>query len=66
MIAFDPAGTLSGRDARDQCRRRVEGFGTTEALAPVDLVVAGEVVTVLGPSGCGKTTLLRLIAGLAR
>ncbi len=40
-------------------------FGSTRALAPIDLDVApGEVVTLLGPSGCGKTTLLRLVAGL--
>jgi NitT/TauT family transport system ATP-binding protein len=39
----------------------------TQALAPVDLAVAGrEFVTLLGPSGCGKSTLLRIIAGLTR
>jgi len=39
-------------------------FGTTAALAGVDLYVAdGGVTAVLGPSGCGKTTLLRLVAG---
>ncbi|WP_226626386.1 ABC transporter ATP-binding protein [Alloyangia pacifica] len=36
-----------------------------EAVAPVDLVLAGGQMTALvGPSGCGKSTLLRLIAGL--
>jgi thiamine transport system ATP-binding protein len=40
-------------------------FGTTAALADVDLDVGPhEVVALLGPSGCGKSTLLRAIAGL--
>ena len=42
-----------------------KSFGSTEALATIDLAVGtSEVVTVLGPSGSGKTTLLRLVAGL--
>jgi ABC-type sugar transport system ATPase subunit len=50
---------------------RIEGvgkvFGTTLALAPLDLQVkAGEFLAVLGPSGCGKSTLMRLLAGLER
>lgn len=41
-----------------------KSFGTTRAVAGVDLDIAdGELVSVLGPSGCGKTTLLRCIAG---
>ncbi|UCE90406.1 MAG: ATP-binding cassette domain-containing protein [Pseudomonadota bacterium] len=40
-------------------------YGTTPALSPARLTIAGGRTTVLiGPSGCGKSTLLRLIAGL--
>ncbi|HEX8854186.1 MAG TPA: ABC transporter ATP-binding protein [Thermoleophilaceae bacterium] len=40
-------------------------FGSTEALAPLDLTVPdGKFLAMLGPSGCGKTTALRLLAGL--
>jgi multiple sugar transport system ATP-binding protein len=40
-------------------------FGTTEALAPLDITVPdGRFLAMLGPSGCGKTTALRLLAGL--
>ena len=39
-------------------------FGTTPAVAGVDLAVQpGELVVLIGPSGSGKTTLLRAIAG---
>jgi len=42
-------------------------FGTTPALAEIDLdVAARELVCLLGPSGCGKSTLLRILAGLAK
>ena len=42
-------------------------YGTTVALAGVDLAVApGEIVCLLGPSGCGKTTLLRIAAGIEK
>src|SRR5205085_9229932 len=37
----------------------------TQALAPIDLMVAsGEFVTLIGPSGCAKSTLLKLVANL--
>ena len=42
-------------------------YGTTEALADLDLEVApGEVIGYLGPNGAGKTTTLRLLLGLIR
>ena len=50
---------------------RVEGvvkrFGSTTALASVDLVVPeGMVFGLLGPNGAGKTTLVRILATLLR
>jgi ABC-2 type transport system ATP-binding protein len=43
-------------------RRR---FGSTEAVAGVDLrVAAGEMVALLGPNGAGKSTTLAMILGL--
>ena len=39
-------------------------FGTTQALAGIDLDVGkGSRTAIIGPSGSGKTTLLRLVAG---
>jgi ABC transporter DrrB family efflux protein len=43
----------------------VKGFGSTTALAGVDLEVAeGMVFGLLGPNGAGKTTLIRILATL--
>jgi len=42
-------------------------FGTTQALAGIDLDVAqGEFFGLLGPNGAGKTTLISALAGLVR
>jgi iron(III) transport system ATP-binding protein len=47
------------------CKGVRKSFGSTEALADLDLVVpAGSITALLGPSGCGKTTALRVVAGL--
>jgi branched-chain amino acid transport system ATP-binding protein len=41
------------------------GYGTSDVLREVDLVVPnGRVVALLGPNGAGKTTLLRMASGL--
>jgi len=43
----------------------VAGYGSTQVLNAVDLVVpAGGVVALLGPNGAGKTTLLRAASGV--
>ena len=45
----------------------VKTFGTTRAVAGVDLSVpAGTVYGVLGPNGAGKTTTIRMLATLLR
>jgi len=42
-------------------------FGSTQALAGVDLTVAeGSVLALLGPNGAGKTTLVRILTTLLR
>src|SRR5690348_4199892 len=45
----------------------VKNFGTTQALAGVDLAARqGTVHAVLGPNGAGKTTTVRILATLIR
>jgi oleandomycin transport system ATP-binding protein len=50
-----------------QAEGLVRRFGTTTALAGVDLAVrAGTVFGLLGPNGAGKTTAVRVLATLLR
>jgi ABC-2 type transport system ATP-binding protein len=45
----------------------IKTYGTTTALAGLDLIVGrGEIVGLLGPNGAGKTTAIKLLLGLAR
>ncbi len=55
----------SGRRPAAICRHVTKSFGTTTALAGLDLdVPAGVVTALLGPNGAGKTTTISLLAGL--
>src|SRR5690606_10028282 len=48
-------------------RGLVKRFGTTVALAGVDVAIGRtEAVAVMGPSGSGKSTLLHCLAGIMR
>ncbi|MFI0465260.1 ATP-binding cassette domain-containing protein [Saccharopolyspora sp. 5N102] len=50
-----------------QAEGLVKRFGSTTALAGVDLAVpAGTILGVLGPNGAGKTTAVRILATLLR
>ncbi|MCG2799889.1 MAG: ABC transporter ATP-binding protein [Cellulomonas sp.] len=51
--------------SRLQARGLVRRFGSTTALAGVDVDLAdGELLAVMGPSGSGKSTLLHVLAGI--
>jgi ABC transporter DrrB family efflux protein len=55
----------SGSPAAVSVERLVKRFGSTTALAGVDLEVEeGMVFALLGPNGAGKTTLVRVLATL--
>ena len=44
-----------------------KSFGTTEAVAGIDLeIAAGSLAGLVGPNGAGKTTSLSIMTGLLR
>ena len=58
-------GSRGGRPPAVRVGGVVKRFGSTTALAGVDLEVAeGMVFGLLGPNGAGKTTLIRILATL--
>jgi len=60
-----PASPASLPLPRLQARGLVKRFGSTTALAGVDVDLAeGESLAVMGPSGSGKSTLLHCLAGV--
>jgi ABC transporter DrrB family efflux protein len=62
-----PSGSLDSTPPAVRVKRVVKRFGSTTALAGVDLdVPEGMVFGLLGPNGAGKTTLLRILATLLR
>jgi ABC-2 type transport system ATP-binding protein len=60
-------GSQRSRPAAVRVGQVVKRFGSTTALAGVDLEVPeGMVFGLLGPNGAGKTTLIRILATLLR
>jgi ABC-2 type transport system ATP-binding protein len=63
----DPTRIRDGPPPAVRVDRVVKRFGSTTALAGVDLEVPeGMVFGLLGPNGAGKTTLVRILATLLR
>ncbi len=58
-------GDVAPPSARLEVRDLTVRFGTTTAVAGLDLDLApGTLTALLGPSGCGKSTTLSVLAGL--
>jgi len=61
------AVSVTSSDLVIEAHGLVKSFGTTKALAGLDLEVArGEVHGFLGPNGAGKSTTLRVLLGMLR
>jgi len=60
-----PGAALRGSGEAISLNGVAKSFGSLQALADIDLHVAGRTTLgVVGPSGCGKSTLLSIVAGL--
>src|SRR5690242_13215341 len=65
MSAAEAPGSARARSPSIRVENVVKRFGSTTALAGVDLEVPdGMVFGLLGPNGAGKTTLIRVLATL--
>src|SRR6266542_4069261 len=65
MSAAEATGSERTRSPAIRVESVVKRFGSTTALAGVDLEVPeGMVFGLLGPNGAGKTTLVRILATL--
>jgi putative ABC transport system ATP-binding protein len=66
-LAVPSGATAPPAPVRLSARHLVKRFGTTTALAGVDVDLReGESLAVMGPSGSGKSTLLHCLAGILR